>query len=484
LVAGTPVLQADGTSRRIEDLPLGGGIRLFAPSDSAKLLLADQTELMPQGVAECVSLVLQDGRKLICTPDHQILCADGRWLRADHLEPGKDRVVVGLEAPLDEPGADEPGYVLRAGELTFTMDEPQGRQRALAFARLVGHLISDGSISVAGQGRMNVGQAVDRETVLDDIERIAGKRPAGTRYDDRKWSIALPLELTTAILALPGVVQGRRIDQPSMLPAFVQDPSCPVSMVREFLGGLFGADGWAPSLHRSSERDETATFSAPAFSQTAKPEHVAKLREVMDGVVSLLRRCGVETEGAAIGEYPTRRSASTYAAAQDGMPRTEVRLQLPDGLSFIERVGFRYCVDKALRASAAAVYWRTVRNIDEQRLWMASRLEEQHRERPELAFSQARTLAATALEERETPSSRTTRCSRATTASPGCRGRTPAGSSRCTGMRAGSRLPSSCCARSGRATGSRCSRHGPSGSRTSATASPRTRSSCPRWLST
>ena len=37
---------------------------------------------MVQGERECVSLVLQDGRRLLCTPDHKILCADGRWVEA------------------------------------------------------------------------------------------------------------------------------------------------------------------------------------------------------------------------------------------------------------------------------------------------------------------------------------------------------------------------------------------------------------------
>ena len=62
IAAGTPVLQADGTSRRIEDLPLGGGSRILAPSGDGRLALAHPTELMAQGMAECVSLVLQDGR--------------------------------------------------------------------------------------------------------------------------------------------------------------------------------------------------------------------------------------------------------------------------------------------------------------------------------------------------------------------------------------------------------------------------------------
>ena len=78
-----------------------------------------------------------------------------------------------------------------------------------------------------------------------------------------------------------------------------------------------------------------------------------------------------------------------------------MRLGLPDGLSFIKNVGFRYCVDKALRASAAAVYWRTIDAIAEQRLWMMDRLSSLHVAKPQLSFAAARALASTELEQRE-----------------------------------------------------------------------------------
>ena len=75
---------------------------------------------------------------------------------------------------------------------------------------------------------------------------------------------------------------------------------------------------------------------------------------------------------------------------------------MPEGLSFVQRVGFRYCVDKALRASAAAVYWRTVDTINRQRLRMADRLEAMHGE-VQLSLSKTRALAAAELTELETP---------------------------------------------------------------------------------
>ncbi|MGH9838787.1 MAG: aconitate hydratase AcnA [Blastocatellia bacterium] len=401
IAEGTPVLLANGVARRIEQMPGAGGTVVFGSTAKGELGLAVQAEVISQGMRDCISLILQDGRTLVCTPDHEILCSDGRWVRADQLAPSQDRVVVGLEAPLDEPCADEAGYMLLAGNLKFTMDTPHDRLCAQAFARLLGHLLSDGSISAAGQGRMTVGQAVDREVVLNDVELLTGKRPIGSQYDERKWTIVLPAELTEAISVLPGVRVGRRINQAPTLPAFILDDKCPVTIVREFLGGLFGADGHAPILHRLSEREGDAVIEHPAYSQSAKPEHVEQLKEMMNQLIHLLARCGVNTEAAGLYEYPVRRSASSYPVAQDGVPRVEVRLKLRDGLSFVERVGFRYCVQKALKASAAAVYWRTVDKINCQRLWMSARLEELHKECPDLSFSQAREIAASELKQRE-----------------------------------------------------------------------------------
>ena len=401
IAEGTPVLLANGTARRIEQMPSAGGAALLAPTADGRLGTATQTEMMIQGERECVSLTLQDGRTLVCTPDHELLCTDGRWVRADQLVLGQDRVVVGLEVPLDEPGDDEAGYALHVGNLTFTMDTSHECLRTLAFARLLGHLLSDGSISLLGQGRMHVGQAMDREAVLDDVELLVGYRPAATRYDQRKWTIVLPKPLTDAISTLPGVRTGRRIQQAPTLPAFVLDESCPVTVVREFLGGLFGADGHAPVLHRWGKREEEATLEPPAYSQSTIPEHVQALKQVMDDVTRLLARCGVKTDGANVYAYPTRHATSSYPTAQDDIPRVEVRLELPDGLSFVERVGFRYCMDKALRASVAAVYWRLVNQIHRQRLWMSARLEGLHQADYELSFSRARKTAAVELMERE-----------------------------------------------------------------------------------
>ena len=98
-------------------------------------------------------------------------------------------------------------------------------------------------------------------------------------------------------------------------------------------------------------------------------------------------------------------------------PRTVCRAskfasRCPTALSFIEWVGFRYCADKALRATAAAVYWRMLRRIDHQRLWMSARIERLHRDHPELPFRRARARPRASSRTARVSSFRTTRSSK------------------------------------------------------------------------
>ena len=397
---GTSVLMANGMARRIEDLPALGGTSLYAPTADRRLAHARQAAAYTTGRRQTVTLTLQDGRTVTCTPDHEVMRADGSWVRADGLEIGIDRVVVGLDAPVDELADDEEGWTLRCGSFDFAMSSPRDRQRTLAFARLLGHLLDDGSISVSGDARLHVGHVLDRDAGVDDVEIVTGKRPAANRYDERKWSIVLPKPLAEAIASLDGIRVGSRIDIEPQLPAFILNTRCPVSVVREFLGGTFGADGHAPVLKRIGDHDREAIIEQPAYSHAVRPEHVLGQRLVMDQICMLLDRCGVDIADARTYEYPVRRSPSSYPAAADG-PRIEVRLLLPNGLSFMDKVGYRYCVDKMLRGSAAAIYWRTIDRIAEQRLWMMDRLLQLHRVQPELSFTAARRVASAELVDRE-----------------------------------------------------------------------------------
>src|SRR5206468_5741555 len=70
IAAGTPVLLANGTARRIEEMPAAGGAVVFGPTPDGRLTPAIQTAAYAKAEQDCVALVLQDGRELVCTADH------------------------------------------------------------------------------------------------------------------------------------------------------------------------------------------------------------------------------------------------------------------------------------------------------------------------------------------------------------------------------------------------------------------------------
>ena len=94
--------------------------------------------------------------------------------------------------PADEPGSATEARLRPFWQVprAFSTTGEHERSCTLAFARSCSvMLLADGSIGVAGQGRMNVGQAVDREAVLNDI-RVgrAASAPDRRAPGDRKWS--------------------------------------------------------------------------------------------------------------------------------------------------------------------------------------------------------------------------------------------------------------------------------------------------------
>ena len=60
--------------------------------------------------------------------------------------------------------------------------------------------------------------------------------------------IRISNELTNLIRSIEGVIIGRKVTQKRSIPLFLLDPLCPKSIIREFLGGLFGGDGHCPRL--------------------------------------------------------------------------------------------------------------------------------------------------------------------------------------------------------------------------------------------
>jgi hypothetical protein len=263
LAAGTPVALADGTARRIETLapteaaPLALASSAVAHDGAVVSLVESCTAAYDQGVRECVELTLEDGRAIVCTPDHRVRLASGQWARAEKLPVGEARVaVLAACTPLDEPAADEREWALAAGELRLSMAGEAPRARALAFARLLGATHAAPSAAL-----LALDADVDVAKALCDAELVSAGDAALEGADVRvRGALLRALEAARDLAALE---------------------AAPLAFVREFCAALFGAHGAAPTLERG-------TLTGVALRATASLDDAALLAR-------LLARCGVAT---------------------------------------------------------------------------------------------------------------------------------------------------------------------------------------------
>ena len=372
LAAGTAVSLSSGITRPIEQLAAGSSVSAWSETEDgvrgARLDAAFRTGRKP-----CVRITLQDGRTIVCTPDHRVRTTEG-WVEAGRLVASTHRIVMGPELPIDDPSMDsdaERGFRLECGGLMLAMATPIARERTLAFFRLLGAACSDGTHSASMQRgrlrnrvRLYLGTRYDAERAVADVELVTGKRPkiAGTRA---VFAVTLPDSLAQAIASLPGMGEpGKRVASPRTVPDVIADPSTPHAVLREFLGALFGGDGCAPLIVHLVKAPPT--LKQVRFTQTHQDP--ALLAIAQRQLCVALKRLGVE----AVPDRIARVAPSMLANAAQAS-RWTGGLAVVDSLSFAERVGFRYCAHKTARLSAAAAFWRMKRTINTQRVEVAKR---------------------------------------------------------------------------------------------------------------
>jgi len=383
--ADTPVLLKNGLSRPLTSMKYNGGDKVWSfDKDIYKFVSGTSMGHGSNGIKDIVKVTLSDGRIIRCTPDHKfpVLEQIGSLLIRKTLPVNqitKDHIfLAGIDGVIDAPTPEERQqellWSLTTEEYSFNMNTEEERDKSLAFARLLGLICTDGCISnTTGYicGNVVIGSQFDAEVVLDDIELITGKRPAVTSsHSDiggNTLTIMLPRSLSKSVGSLDGMTIGRRTTKVPEWPSFVFDEHCPKSVIREFLAGLFSGDGWAPYLVTNTQDGQgTVTFNAPAISQSSIITQWDELVEKMEDVGHLLDKVGVP--GARIDKPKIYNNGDTEMI--------RCNLQLPRGIEFGDKVGFRYCVQKMYRMAVYQSYMRYLSNVKRQNDIIISRASE------------------------------------------------------------------------------------------------------------
>ena len=388
IVEGTPVSLSEGFSIPIEQMKSNNlNVLTYDKSDKNEgIINSKQTVFMDRGEQNCIELLFEDGRTLKCTPNHRILAIDDdlntNWIYAKDIVICNTRIITSIDNPIFDINLEDKTildkWILKTDNFIFSAKTVNELYKSMAFSRLLGYLLTDGSLQNHSttnqiQGVLILGHVIDAELVVKDIGMICDIFP-NINYNKKSnvYLVYLPKTLLTAYLSLEGIQIGRRINQPSSLPSFLFDNAnvCPNIIKREFLGGLFGGDGCCPKLCLQKSKKGiavTSTLSSPQFIQSKTKRHINSLKISFEKLKTLLFEFGINSYIA--GEYETTSSKKNNELMEDDR-KYQLLLIINDEpnsvLKFNENIGFKYCMHKQLRLSASASWRRMQLEIKKQ----------------------------------------------------------------------------------------------------------------------
>jgi DNA polymerase elongation subunit (family B) len=363
----TLITMSNGCSKRIDslvsdELLLGykdGGLRNFTTVNG----------LQYKGERETVKVYLQDGTTFTCTPEHKIMDQHGEWVEAQNL---KDRCIMrGIEYTEDKICSLEENWELEVDGYFFSMKSSSDREKSLAFARMVGYVLSDGSVlnvnsprSATGTRKtveVYLGTMLDAKNFMVDIKKISGtevkiRKRCGKADTPRSlkgttYCITFPAKLANMVHSLENIVVGKRSTQGMKLPEFVMRDDCPMSIIREFLGGLYGGDGSAP-CYLSTNR-----FSSVSFKWTTVYKFMNEMIDTFNILLFLHNKLGLDATvyNPVLVKYGIN-SIIPKDISENPRYNVELNLRECDSQLFLKNIGFRYCINKSSRLSIVSSY--------------------------------------------------------------------------------------------------------------------------------
>jgi DNA polymerase elongation subunit (family B) len=401
LAAESQINLSDGTSVQIKELVESNqnlaSSQVQSYSRELKGLVdASVSHYFDQGKKECVELLFNDGRTITCTPDHQIMNAEGVWTKAEDLVVNQSFIMAGVDnvkISLNEDFERCQAFSLEVKSLGVTLNMKETRFKTLALMRLYGLVQTDGCVcenKTTGKVCSDVylGHPLDVKRVKSDIFLVTSKDVAVNERSGT-FQLRLPTCLTNALLEF-GASIGKRCSENyemSQLPSFLTSNDCPLPIQREFLTALFSGDGTAPFT--TALENGNTLFGSMSFLQTRLGKQVKNQLQFMENLREMLKRFFVEIrainvveadlnqfseEGKAkirekklSGSYLTK----TIKNLEELQPNLKYRLVLQFSsqctLQFNDHIGFRYCCHKQQRLSAIACYYRAGKLITVQK---------------------------------------------------------------------------------------------------------------------
>jgi DNA-directed RNA polymerase II subunit RPB2 len=388
-----------GNSIKIKDLEIG--MKIWGKNEDNKLEISTVINKAYMGDKQTLKIKLQTGDELICTNDHRIMTNNG-WKEAQELT-NDDKIMYGGIMPentliIED---DEKDWTLNMNahsdsDFILSMNTFDNKQRSLAFARILGLIISNGRI-LKRKGYKDdyycnilLNTKIDCDLLINDIKvliknvkndngeiiecnnsaHLSSIRNNNNRNKDNKenkennknnknnknfcYFYVIPDYLAKCITLLDGVldiiVNNNDILYKPNFPKFLEN--APKSFLREFLGGFFSGNGTQINLQNIELYWDIQCNNS--------------VYNYIKIVHNMLNKLNINNSIRQEYKYNLYKLKIVQNSESNVFYNDFIySIYLLNYRDFIEKIGFRYCVNKQFKGTYVNTYYNILKNLNE-----------------------------------------------------------------------------------------------------------------------
>jgi ribonucleotide reductase beta subunit family protein with ferritin-like domain len=370
----------------IQNLESNNG-HLVQSYNGTGITYSKQTNHLKQGIKDCVKLTLEDGRTLVCTPDHRIQVKGKGWIEAKDIELGKDKVLVSPVEPSEfmpneedikeqalwsittqatvssnantnsvrVEGASREGDIITR---VFSMSNEAETRKSLALARILGYIVTDGSITTTGyhdsySGHLFMGCLMDAESMLRDI-KLAFSCESQYVNNGVSFNIHISAQHCREILSLGFRSGGRMNHDTTNFPEFLF--RAPRLFVAHFLAAAFGGDG-GTFTYKTQPSGRLMIKPCISFYHSRHNDYYSAGLLMQQQLIMLLAKFDIVATSATDVLHSSSDEKTKFTTQISG--RTNIE-------AFLSNIGFCHCIHKACVAGATRSLLRLRNEITRQ----------------------------------------------------------------------------------------------------------------------
>lgn len=340
LVEGTMVTDVHGISHPIEKIEPDESI-LSLNENINKLVTDKVVEKIDKDVQPVLKIQLIDGRDIECTPDHKFRVCNTKtmkyeWKEARELNRDYSLVmgIKGIQNIL-------PDFDVKYFE--NYLSNPT-KEKCCALARLLGFVLADGNYIDCEKTIIRLETLYDVQLIVHDLDLLDETKSYIITDNNINITLEIGKSITNILCKIltnckePDLTVDHILYTESnndvLIPDLLLDENCPKMIIREFLAGYIGGDGFSPFLNM---KDNKSTMVGCNIVRAVGHYDYNKMAKFMQNVKILFNRIGVIT------------SIKTKEYIHNNSHIVIFNVKMLNISKFVNTVGFRYNIHKILR---------------------------------------------------------------------------------------------------------------------------------------